>query len=78
MSPVYVIKMTWGKRVHSCSKSKTTIQTESTYPFIKKSDPVLKRVSLQCLPSSTLPLKRDENSVFRCIVENVFKKSQLL
>ena len=77
MSHVHVIKMTWGKHVHSCSYSKTTIQAELTYPFIKKSDPV-KRVSLWCLPSSTLPLKRDENSVFRCIVEDVFKKSQLL
>ena len=77
MSHIHVIKMTWGKHVHSCSYSKTTIQAELTYPFIKTSDPV-KRVSLWCLPSSTLPLKRDENSVFRCIVENVFKKSQLL
>ena len=30
MSHEHVIKMTWGKHVHSCSYSKTTIQAELT------------------------------------------------
>ena len=65
--------------VHSCSKNKTTIQTESTNPFTKECNPV-RRVSLRCLPSSTLlcfipviPLNKDKNSVFRCIGANIFQ-----
>ena len=65
--------------VHSCSKNKTTIQKESTNPFTKECNPV-RRVSLRCLPSSTIlcfipviPLNKDKNSVFRCIEANIFQ-----
>ena len=65
--------------VHGCSKNKTTIQTESTNPFTKERNPV-RRVSLRCLPSSTIlcfipviPLNKDKNSVFRCIEANIFQ-----
>ena len=64
---------------HSCSKNKTTIQKESTNPFTKECNPV-RRVSLRCLPSSTIlcfipviPLNKDKNSVFRCIEANIFQ-----